>query len=174
MIRVGMSPPTSSAPGDLRPVRGATMCRMRYGSFTIHITKHEEIRMDAINIPEVVAEVTEAHRRYERALTTNDFDTLDELFWNDPKTLRFGPNGTLVGHGEISSFRRSRTSEPPQRIVQHLHVTTFGREFAVTNQESKRQGDGKITRQSQTWIRRPEGWRIICAHVSDLPSDRHK
>ena len=51
-----------------------------------------------INIPEVVAEVTEVHDRYERALTTNDLDTLDSLFWNSGLTLRYGPNGTLLGH----------------------------------------------------------------------------
>jgi hypothetical protein len=122
-----------------------------------------------INIPEVVAEIVDAHRRYENALTSNDLDELDELFWNDSRCLRYGPNGTLVGHDAISAFRQSRTGKPPQRTVQHLHVTTFGRDFAITNQESRRQDGGQITRQSQTWVRRPEGWRIVCAHVSDQP-----
>ena len=125
---------------------------------------------DAINLADVVGEVTKAHQRYERALTSNDLDELDELFWDDPKTLRYGPNGTLVGHAAISEFRRARSGNAPQRTVTHLHVITFGRDFAVTNQESRRQPSGQITRQSQTWIRRPEGWRIAGAHVSDQPS----
>jgi hypothetical protein len=124
---------------------------------------------NAINIPDVVAEVTAAHRRYERALTSNNLDELDELFWDDPRTLRYGPNGTLVGHAAISHYRRSRTAEPPRRTVTHFHIVTFGRDFATTNQESRREPDGQITRQSQTWVRQPDGWRIICAHVSDQP-----
>ena len=44
-----------------------------------------------INIPEVLAEVTAAHDRYEKALTTNDVDVLNELFWTNDLTraLRF-------------------------------------------------------------------------------------
>lgn len=124
-----------------------------------------------IDDPAVVAEVTEAHTQYERALNTNDLDALDRLFWNDPRTLRYGPNGTLVGHGTISAFRRARSTAMPVRVSQGFSVTTFGRDFAVTHQESGRP-DGQITRQSQTWLRAPNGWRIVSAHVSDFtPKD---
>ena len=27
-------------------------------------------------------------------------------------------------------------------------------------------GGGKLGRQSQTWVRLPQGWRIVTAHVS--------
>ncbi len=40
-----------------------------------------------INIPEVLAEVTAAHDRYEQVLVTNDVDALNELFWNNELTL---------------------------------------------------------------------------------------
>jgi len=123
-----------------------------------------------INIPEVVAEVTEVHDRYERALTTNDLDTLDSLFWNSGLTLRYGPNGTLLGHGAISAFRRARNIKGVERTVLKTLVTTFGRDFAVTNTETKRPGTTSIGRQSQTWVRMPEGWRIVSAHVSDEPA----
>ena len=88
-----------------------------------------------INIPEIVAEVTKAHERYERALGTNDLDVLDSLFWDSERTLRYGPNGTLVGHAAISAFRRARKIKGIERTVLNTVVTTFGRDFAVTNSE---------------------------------------
>ncbi|TMJ33842.1 MAG: oxalurate catabolism protein HpxZ [Alphaproteobacteria bacterium] len=123
-----------------------------------------------INIPEIVAEVTQAHERYERALSTNDLDVLDSLFWDSERTLRYGPNGTLVGHAAISAFRRARRIKGVERTVLNTRVTTFGRDFAVTNSESKRPGAAARGRQSQTWVRMPEGWRIVSAHVSDEPA----
>ena len=123
-----------------------------------------------INIPEIVTEVTQAHERYERALSTNDLDVLDSLFWDSERTLRYGPNGTLLGHAAISAFRRARKIKGIERTVLNTLVTTFGRDFAVTNSESKRPGAAGKGRQSQTWVRMPEGWRIVSAHVSDEPA----
>ncbi|MEA3106803.1 MAG: hypothetical protein QOI88_1408 [Gammaproteobacteria bacterium] len=120
-----------------------------------------------INIPEVVAEVTEAALAYDHALVVNDLDTVDSLFWISPLTLRYGPNGTLIGHAAISAYRRSRKAQGADRTLRPPLVTTFGTDFAVTNTESDRAGT--ITRQSQTWARMPEGWRIVSAHVSDGP-----
>jgi hypothetical protein len=123
-----------------------------------------------INIPEIVAEVTQAHERYERALSANDLDVLDSLFWDSERTLRYGSNGTLLGHADISAFRRARKIKGIERTVLNTLVTTFGRDFAVTNSESKRPGAAGKGRQSQTWVRMPEGWRIVSAHVSDEPA----
>ena len=123
-----------------------------------------------INIPEIVAEVTEAHKRYEQALSINDLDIIDSLFWNSALTLRYGPNGTLIGHAAISAFRRARNIKGVERTVLNTRVTTFGRDFAVTNTETKRPGAAGKGRQSQTWVRMPEGWRIVSAHVSDEPA----
>ncbi len=120
-----------------------------------------------INIPEVVAEVAAVAEAYDRALAVNDLDTIDRLFWNSPFTLRYGPNGTLVGHAEISQFRRARNIKGIERTRRQPRITTFGRDFAVTNTESDR--SGVTSRQSQTWVRMPEGWRIVSAHVSDEP-----
>lgn len=124
--------------------------------------------MSEINIPEVVAEVTAAFERYERALGSNDLDTLAELFWNSPLTLRYGPNGTLLSHAEIDGFRRGRDIAGIERTLRATVITTFGREFATANTESTRPGTGAIGRQSQTWVRMPGGWRIVAAHVSDF------
>lgn len=123
-----------------------------------------------INIPEIVAEVTAAFMKYEAALSTNDLDTIDTLFWNSPSTLRYGPNGTLLGHAAIQAFRRARNIKGVERTLRNTIITTFGRDFAVANTESTRPGTTAIGRQSQTWVRFPEGWRIVSAHVSDEPA----
>jgi hypothetical protein len=122
-----------------------------------------------INLPEIVAEVREAFMRYEKALTTNDVDTIDQLFWNSPLTLRYGPNGTLLGHAAISAFRHARNITGIRRTLKNTLITTYGRDFAVANTESDRPQDKAKGRQSQTWVRMPEGWRIVSAHVSDEP-----
>ncbi|MBT5047299.1 MAG: oxalurate catabolism protein HpxZ [Rhodospirillaceae bacterium] len=122
-----------------------------------------------INIPEIVAEVTEAFMRYERALGSNDVDTIDTLFWDSPLTLRYGPNGTLLGHDALSAFRRARNITGVERTLKNTIITTFGHDLAVANTESDRPNSEATGRQSQTWVRLPEGWRIVSAHVSDLP-----
>ncbi len=123
-----------------------------------------------INIPDVVAEVTAAFERYEQALSTNGLDTIDGLFWDNALTLRYGPNGTLLGHAAISAFRRARDITGIERTLKNTVITTFGRDFAVANTESDRPGTPVTGRQSQTWVRMPEGWRIVSAHVSDEPA----
>ena len=122
-----------------------------------------------INIPEIVAEVAEAFEAYEQALSTNDLDTIDGLFWDNPLTLRYGPNGTLLSHAAISAFRRARDITGVERTLKNTQIITFGRDFAVANTESDRPGSDLTGRQSQTWVRMPEGWRIVSAHVSDQP-----
>jgi hypothetical protein len=120
-----------------------------------------------IDIPEVVLEVSRAFVEYEQALSNNDLDTIDSLFWNSPLTLRYGPNGTLLGHQAISAFRRARDIKGIKRIRRNTVITTFGTDFAVTNTESDH--DGVTTQQSQTWVRMINGWRIVSAHVSNVP-----
>ena len=122
-----------------------------------------------IDIPEIVAEVTEAFMKYEKATLANDVEMINELFWNDEKTLRYGPNGTLVSHAALSAFRRSQDIGAWERTLKDTYIVTFGRDFAVANTESTRSTADGIIRQSQTWVRMPEGWRIVSAHVSEQP-----
>ncbi len=122
-----------------------------------------------INIPEILEEVTAAFMAYEKALLANHVDVIDELFWNDEKTLRYGPNGTIVSHAALSAFRRGRDIGSWERTLKDTYIVTFGRDCAVANTESTRPGSDGISRQSQTWARMPEGWRIVSAHVSDQP-----
>jgi len=120
-----------------------------------------------INRPDVLAEVEAAFDRYEQALITNDVATLDLLFWNDPKTLRYGIAENLHGHNEIAAFRAERPAKGLMRTQVRPQVTTFGTDYAVANTMFTRDGmNGKIGRQSQTWVRTDDGWRIVAAHVS--------
>lgn len=119
-----------------------------------------------INIPEVLAEVTAAHDRYEKALGENDVAVLDELFWNNDLTLRYGIAENLYGHDQIAAFRSARSPKGLARTIGPVVVTTYGRDYATANLEFRRESIDGIGRQSQTWVRMPEGWRIVAAHVS--------
>jgi hypothetical protein len=120
-----------------------------------------------INIPKVVAEVTEQFMRYEKALTSNDVDVLDELFWDSPHTLRYGATEVLHGYDEIKAFRAGRSPAGLARELVRTVITTYGRDFASANTTFRRAGVDKLGRQSQTWARIPGvGWRVVAAHVS--------
>ncbi len=119
-----------------------------------------------INLPEIVAEVTGAFGRYEQALVTNDVEALDELFWRSPHTLRYGVGENLYGWEQIASFRAGRSPAGLARTLQNTVITTYGRDYATANTEFRRPTTPKLGRQSQTWVRLPEGWRIVAAHVS--------
>jgi Protein of unknown function (DUF3225) len=121
-----------------------------------------------INHPETLAEVSAAFARYEKALVSNDVAVLDELFWNSPHTLRYGVGENLYGFAEIQAFRAGRPAQGLQRDVLRTAITTYGRDYATANIEFQREGGHKIGRQSQTWVRMPEGWRVVAAHVSLL------
>ena len=123
-----------------------------------------------INHPDVLAEVTVQSDRYEQALVTNDVAVLDELFWNSPHTLRFGATENLYGYAEIGAFRASRAIQGLQRTVLKHVITTYGRDMATVNLEFQRQGSELTGRQSQTWMRTAQGWRVVAAHVSLLKS----
>lgn len=121
-----------------------------------------------INNPEVLAEVTAACDRYETALVGNDVAVLDELFWDDPRVLRYGPTENLYGYVQIAGFRANRSPLNLQRTVLKRVITTFGEAFATANLEFQRPPATRIGRQSQTWMRTPDGWKVVAAHVSYL------
>ncbi|WP_152385024.1 oxalurate catabolism protein HpxZ [Achromobacter mucicolens] len=119
-----------------------------------------------INLPDVVAEVTAVVERYEAALVSNDVEVLDTLFWNSPHTLRYGAGENLYGYDEIRAFRAQRSPQGLARQVLRTAITTYGRDFATANLEFQRDGSARTGRQSQTWMRTSEGWRVVAAHVS--------
>jgi len=121
-----------------------------------------------IDDPAVVAEVRSVFDRYEAALMANDIAVLDELFWADPRTVRFGVAELLYGHEAIRAFRASVGSYP-HRVNRRVVVTAFGADFATTNLEFERAGSGQVGRETKIMARIPgAGWRIVAAHVSLL------
>ena len=119
-----------------------------------------------INDPVALAELTLAFAEYEQALVTNDIATLDRLFWNSPHTLRYGVGENLYGFEAIQEFRNSRPAQGLARTVTRTSLTTFGSDYGVANIEFVRAGSERIGRQSQSWVRFEEGWRVVAAHVS--------
>ena len=121
-----------------------------------------------IDIPEVLAEVSAAFARYEDALVNNKVEVLDELFWASPLTLRYGADENLYGYAAIQAFRAGRPAQGLAREVLHTVITTYGRDFAHTAIEFRRVGGTRDGRQTQTWARTAQGWRVVAAHVSLL------
>jgi hypothetical protein len=128
--------------------------------------------MNEINKLDVLAEVNAAFDAYEVALVTNDVAMLDELFFDSPQTLRYGATENLYGYEAIRAFRAARPGAGLARTVTARVVTTYGDSFAVANIEFRREGNPRIGRQSQTWMKTTVGWRVVCAHVSwmEVPS----
>ena len=120
-----------------------------------------------IDLPEVIAEVSAAFERYEQALVTNDVEVLDGSFRDDPRTIRYGIGENLYGFAEIAAFRAARSSVGLMRTREKTVITTYGRDFAVASTLFRRVGSkGKVGRQMQTWVRFPDGWHVVAAHVS--------
>jgi hypothetical protein len=122
--------------------------------------------MMTINDPAIWAEVSAAFDTYEAALMANDIVAMDALFWHSPLTVRYGAGDAQYGIEEIRAFRSARSGGSPQRKVIRRSVTTFGSHFAATSIEFIREDSPSIGRQSQSWAKFPEGWRVVSAHVS--------
>lgn len=120
-----------------------------------------------VDLPEVVAEVRKAFDNYEDALVNNKVDKLNELFRDDPRTIRYGAGEILYGFDQIKSFRAARSPVALGRTLSRTVITTYGRDFATASTLYERpSATGKIGRQMQTWVRFPGGWRVVAAHVS--------
>jgi ketosteroid isomerase-like protein len=127
-----------------------------------------------IDLPEIVAEVKAAFERYERAVVSNDVGTLDQLFRDDARTIRYGATENLYGYDEIKKFRAARSPVGLARTLYRTVITTYGRDYAVASTLFRRAtAPGKIGRQTQTWVRCPDGWRVVVGHVSlmDEPAE---
>lgn len=124
-----------------------------------------------VNDPSVVAELRSLYPRYEEALVTNDVDTLIGMFWTGAQVMRFGAAENLYGPEELASFRKNRPALNLARIVTRMDIVTFGNDFGSITLEFEREASAGMVRgrQSQTWVRFSDGWRIVAAHVSLLP-----
>jgi hypothetical protein len=120
-----------------------------------------------IDLPKVVAEVRAAFERYEKALVSNDVAVLDAFLHDDPRTIRYGATENLYGYDEIKAFRAARSPVGLARTLSKTVITTYGRDHAVTATLFHRPtAPGKVGRQMQTWVRFPQGWRVVAGHVS--------
>jgi hypothetical protein len=119
-----------------------------------------------LNLPEVVEDVRVAFMRYEAALNTNDVAVLDATFWRDGRTIRYGLHENLYGHDAIAQFRADRPPVDLRRTLERTVITTFGRDLATACTEFVKTDSGRRGRQSQTWVRTADGWRVVAAHVS--------
>jgi Protein of unknown function (DUF3225) len=124
-----------------------------------------------INRPDVLSEVWAAYRRYEDALLAADARALDELFWDDDRTIRYGVNEILYGHRAIAAFNARRRLNP-ERVLTDTIVTTYGSDFATASTLFTDVPTGRIGRQMQSWTRMPDGWRVVAAHVSVIETPR--
>jgi hypothetical protein len=136
----------------------------------VHCNRRSD-RME-INLPDVRAEVEAAFARYEAALVSNDVAALQKLFWHSALTIRYGIAENLYGSVEIAAFRAARSPVGLARRISRTVITTYGRDFATASTLFERDTvPGKIGRQMQTWVRMPEGWRIVAAHVSLIDAE---
>jgi hypothetical protein len=121
-----------------------------------------------VNDAEALAELTAAFAAYERALVGNDIAALNRMFWDSALTLRYGTRAheLLYSHAEIAEFRQKRGAVDQRRTLRNTRIVTFGSDFGVANTEYIPAGSDKVGRQSQTWMRTADGWKIVCAHVS--------
>ncbi|GLK43367.1 MULTISPECIES: oxalurate catabolism protein HpxZ [Novosphingobium] len=118
-----------------------------------------------INDPVLLAEVTHAFHAYETALMADDIPAMDALFHDAPTTNRYGVGEVLYGIEEIRAFRKGRGGSP-QRKLGRVAITVYGDTFATADAEFFREGSDHRGRQTQSWVRFADGWKVVSAHVS--------
>jgi hypothetical protein len=127
----------------------------------------------AIDLPDVVAEVKAAYDRYNDAVNTGNIAVMNSTFRNDSRTIRYGQAENLYGYKEIEGFRAAARPLDPPRTLSKTLITTYGRDYAVASTLTYRANlPGKVGRQMQTWVRFPDGWHVVAAHVSTIDEPR--
>jgi len=118
-----------------------------------------------IDDPLLLEEVTAAFHAYERALMADDIKAMDALFHDAPTTNRYGVGEVLYGIDEIRAFRKGRGGAPQRRLGK-LAITVYGPSFATADAEFFREGSDRRGRQTQSWVKFADGWKVVSAHVS--------
>jgi 1-carboxybiuret hydrolase subunit AtzH-like protein len=118
-----------------------------------------------IDRPDVIAEVSAAFEAYEHALVSNDVDGILGFF--APRALRYGIADQQTGIEEQAEWRRAQGGLPPGRRLKDTEIQAYGVSTAIVTTLFGYPGRDVLGRQSQTWVRLPEGWRIVHAHVSE-------
>jgi ketosteroid isomerase-like protein len=121
-----------------------------------------------VNQDDILSEVEEAFERYEQAFQHNDLEVLDALFWDDARVVRFGVAEDNYGIDQVRAWRAAQPTADLLRTVTRKTITTFGQDAATAFIEFRRDASGIQGRQSQTWARTADGWKVVAAHVSHL------
>lgn len=122
----------------------------------------------ALDRPDVVTEVLAAFHRYEQALVDGDVTVLTELFWDDPRCLRYGLADRQEGAAQLRQWRQAHPTVPPGRRLRDTRVLAVADRTAVVSTLFNYPGSPLQGRQSQTWVRFALGWRIVAAHTSEV------
>lgn len=133
-----------------------------------------EMKELELDLREVNDEVAENFARYERALISRDLEVLREMFWESPLTLRFGVADHQFGADELEKWRKEASPLPPGRTLTNTQVTSFNKDFAVVTTLFTYPNRNFLGRQSQTWVRFDQGWKIVSAHVSEVPKEHRE
>jgi hypothetical protein len=115
---------------------------------------------------DVLAEVRAVYQRYEEALLRHDIETLNAFFLLSPDTVRYGLTEQNYGFDAIAAYRRAAAPVPRQRQLLRTVITVLGRDVACVSTEFSDPVTIGTGRQTQTWLRTAQGWRIAVAHVS--------
>ena len=119
-----------------------------------------------INRPDIVNDVHAEFERYEAALVENDVPTLNSFFWNSERAVRHGIAEECYGIEAIRRYRATAKRVDPRRRLANTVITTFGDSFASVSTEFEDREQQQLGRQTQTWVRFAEGWKIVMAQVS--------
>jgi hypothetical protein len=119
-----------------------------------------------INRPDIVSEVRAAFERYEAALVVNDIGVLNDFFWSSEHAVRYGIAEESYGIDAIRRYRAAAKPVHPGRTLCNTVITTFGDSFATVCTEFAEPEQSQAGRQTQTWARFAEGWKIVMAQVS--------
>jgi hypothetical protein len=124
------------------------------------------IQADGLDLPYVIAEVTALFHAYEKALMDNDVEAINSFFWDDARLTRYGIADRQLGMAEMKAFRAATSAPDFTRELRNLRIHCFGADTAVAQVEFVRSDTALRGFQTQTWVRMPQGWRIVAAHVS--------
>jgi ketosteroid isomerase-like protein len=122
-----------------------------------------------INHHDVVSDITRLFLDYESALMNNDVDALNQYFWQHDAVSRYGIGDKQLGHQALVDYRQTVPAPDFTRTLHDVRITAFGPDMAVAMCEFKRSDTPLHGFQTQTWVRMPQGWKIVSAHVSMVP-----
>ena len=137
-------------------------------SFLTVLSAESHLTDPVINDPRTLREVEDAFAGYNRALNENDIEALNTYFYESPLTVRYGNAENLYGHAEIARYRSSVRHASMHVQRERTVILTFGDRFATVSTLSRRRDSETVGRTTQTWVKFPEGWKIVAAHVSSI------